>query len=149
MMYTQLTDRENKLTAARKQIKYCMPLNMFFDLWFSCENCYNKTNYIKFYGPLGMCVGVCMCVCVCGGGCGKWEGHCPHCPQGQRLLRGTFSSLQCRACIGALQREQSNSQLFLIPGVARAANEGMNTYWNRSIAANNTELFMIFFMSCH
>ena len=51
MVFTQLPDIENKQTPARKQIKYCMFLSVLFDLWFCCENCYDKPDDIKFLGP--------------------------------------------------------------------------------------------------
>ena len=58
MVFTQLPDAENKLIPARTQIKYCMSLSVLFDLWFCCENfydkpknCYDKPNEIKFLGP--------------------------------------------------------------------------------------------------
>ena len=66
MVFTQLPDAENKLIPAGTQIKYCMSFNcVLLDLWFCCENCYDKPkncydkpkncydkpNEIKFFGP--------------------------------------------------------------------------------------------------
>ena len=49
MVYTQLADRENKLTAARKLIKYYMSFKCVSWPVFSYEVCFDNSNEIKNY----------------------------------------------------------------------------------------------------
>ena len=50
MVYTQLADRK-KAGCSLKTDKILHIFSVFLNLWFSCENCYDKPNEIKFYRP--------------------------------------------------------------------------------------------------